>query len=132
MKRAILFGMGFAILLLVSAPTVDRFQVRLWNGKWYARGIMPDASKVELKSNTDLRYSEWMVLFDQHWEDIQNTEPNLPIRYENATYAILDPNDGNLILEWKPDNMRLNITKTNLPALRNSTTRMNAIFEAIP
>lgn len=132
MKRAILFGMGFAILLLVSAPVVDKFQVRLWNGKWYARGIMPDASKVELKSEIDLKYSEWIALFDQHWENIQNTEPNLPVLYENNVYAILDPNDGNLILEWKLDNVRLNITETNLPVLRNSTTRMKAIFEGMP
>jgi hypothetical protein len=126
------FGMGFAILLLVAAPVVDKLQVRLWNGKWYARAILPDASKVELKSDTDLTYSEWIALFEQHWEAMQNEEPNLPVLYENATYAIRDPNDGNLILEWKPDDVRLNITETNLPALRNSTTRMNTIFEGMP
>ena len=130
MKRALLFDMGVAIVLLLFAgvtPVVDKIQVKFWNTKWYARAVLPDTSTAELNSATDLTYTQWQALFEKHWLAMQEP-PDLKVLYDCPTYTIRDPNDGNLVLEWKPDNLRLTVTKLNVAILRESTTRMNDLF----
>ena len=132
MKRVMIFGLGVGLMLLLFAgvslePVTDKFEVKFWNGSYWAKGRFPDSSTFELKSRTDLTYTAWKAKIVKAWADSQEP-PGLPILYETNDYAIRDPNDGNLVLEWKSDGIRLIVTKKSLPALVDSTKQMETIF----
>lgn len=133
MKKTLIFGLGAGILILLFAgvtPVVeftDKFEVKFWNESYWAKGKFPDSSTFELKSKDDLLYSEWKQMIKAAWE-AQQEPPDLPILHETADYAIRDPNDGDLVLEWKADDARLTVTKKNLPALIDATKKMGELM----
>ena len=137
MKKSFVLGLGIGLMLLLFAgvsevaTVTDKFELTLWNGQYYAKVVMPDGSKPELKSVTDLTHTQWKAKIQKAWEDSQKP-PDLTVLYETDTYAVRDPNDGNLVLEWKPDNLRLNVTKKNLVNLTDSTKKMGELFVKIP
>jgi len=137
MKKTLIFGLGTALLLLLFAGVsevteiTDRFELKLWNGQYYARARMPDGTIQEIKSADDLTYTQWKEKIRKAWKASQ-LPPELPILFETDDYAIRDPNDGNLVLEWKAGDVRLTVTKKNLPALVDSAKKMNTIFAGMP
>ena len=140
MKRTLTFTIFYCLLTIillvgvaVSAgvsvePVTEKFQIKLWNGQYYCQGKFPDTSTFELKSTEDLTYTQWKAKIVKAWADSQEP-PEMPILYECDDYAIRDPNDGDLVLEW--NDVRLTVTKKNLPALVDSTNRMNNLFKAM-
>ena len=132
MKKTLIFGLGVGLMLLLFGgatiePVTEKFQIKFWNGQYYCQGKFPDAITFELKSKEDLTYTQWRAKITQAWIASQEP-PDLPILHETDDYAIRDPNDGNLVLEWKADALTVTVTKKNLPALVDSTARMNDIF----
>jgi hypothetical protein len=47
-----------------------RIIVRFWNGFYYARAVLPDGTKVELKHETDRTYSEWKQAFKDYYDNL--------------------------------------------------------------
>ena len=137
MRKTFVLGLGISLMLLMFAgvsevaTVTDKFELTLWNGQYYAKARMPDGALQEIKSAEDLTYSQWKAKIQKAWEDSQKP-PDLTVLYETDTYAIRDPNNGNLVLEWKPDNLRLNVTKKNLVDLTDSTKKMGELFVKIP
>ena len=140
MKKTFVLGLGIGMMLLMFAgvsevsevaTVTDKFELTLWNGQYYAKVRMPDGALQEIKSAEDLTYSQWKAKIQKAWEDSQKP-PDLSILFETDTYAVRDPNNGNLVLEWKPDNLRLNVTKKNLVDLTDSTKKMGELFVKIP
>ena len=110
-------------------PVTEKFQISYWEmtDTYGCKGKFPDGSTFDLKSKDDLKYTEWRAKMQTAWEASQEP-PDLTILHETDDYAIRDPNDGNLVLEWKVDDVRVTVTKKNLPGLVDSTARMNDIF----
>jgi len=133
MRKIFILGFGLGLMLLFFAgvtevaEVTDKFELRLWNGQYYAKARMPDGNIQELKSADDLTYSQWKAKIQKAWEDSQEP-PDLEILCETDVYAVRDPNDGNLVLEWKPDDIRFNVTKKNLAELTDATKKMNELF----
>ena len=136
--RALIFGLGVGLFLLLFAgasvePEVTKFQVSFWDmTKTYeCKGKFPDGSTFNLNSKDDQTYCQWIEKIKIAWQASQEP-PDLPILYETDDYAVRDPNDGNLVLEWKADDVRVTVTKKNLPALVDSTKKMQTIFAGMP
>ena len=68
--------------LEVTMPT--KFEVKLWNGNYYCKVIMPDGSKQELNSKSDLTYTQWQVKIQDAWDASQiPPEPDkCPLGYD--------------------------------------------------
>lgn len=132
MRRAICIGMGLAFVLLIFGGVTleDKFQVWQWNGQYYAKMRMPDGNMAELKDPNDLTYLQWKAKFLKFWKDSQEpAEPNYPVLFDNPVYSILEKDVNDLILYWKPDEQKIEITPVKLKALKIATTQMTGAFE---
>ena len=54
------------------ADVVTDFNVKLWNGTYYCTVRFPDNTSQELKSPTDLTYTQWQEKITAAW-DAHNT-----------------------------------------------------------
>jgi hypothetical protein len=74
---------------------MDKFEIRLWNGQYYAKVRMPDGTIQELKSNDDLTYSQWKTLIEKAWEESQ--KPPVPVECvcPNCKKPFVCPNNPN-------------------------------------
>ena len=54
---------------------MDKFELTLWNGQYYAKVRMPDGSLQELKSTEDLTNTQWIEKIEKAWADSQIPEP---------------------------------------------------------
>lgn len=57
------------------ADIVDKFTVKLWNGKYYISVVMPDGTKQELNSAEDLTYKRWQEKIKAAWDASQEPVP---------------------------------------------------------
>jgi len=129
---SIIFGMGFAfiVLLFAGVSLENKFQTWYWNNFYYAKMRMPDGNLVELKDANDLTFTQWKVKFLKHWLDSQKpVDPNYPVLFDNAMYSILEKDVNDLILYWKPDDARIEITPVRLKTLKIVTVQMTNVFE---
>ena len=117
----------------MQAIMPEKFQISYWEmTKTYeCKGKFPDGSTFNLTSDADLTYTQWKEKIKAAWQAAQEP-PDLPVLYETVDYAIRDPNNGDLVFEWKLDNVRLNVTKTNLPSIVEASKKMNTIFAGMP
>jgi hypothetical protein len=53
------------------ADVVDKFSVRFWNGEYYCAVKLSDGSSQELKSATDLNYTQWQTRISAAWAEKQ-------------------------------------------------------------
>lgn len=105
-----------------------KFQIALWNGQYYCRGRFPDGVGFELKSNTDLTYTQWEAMYQTALDEHDNPSPvDYPELYDGPFYRILNAKPI-LILEWKAEGQRLNIAQTDCTPLRDAAVRMRDIF----
>jgi len=54
---------------------MDKFELNFWNSQYYAKVRMPDGSLQEIKSATDLTYTQWKEKIEQAWTDSQIPAP---------------------------------------------------------
>ncbi len=70
----------------ISANVVDEFRLKLWNGAYYASVRFPNGQTQELKSDTDITYTQWQVKIKAAWKAIQNPPaPVEPVTLDAAT-----------------------------------------------
>jgi len=50
---------------------MDKFELKLWNGQYYARARFPDGTTAEIKSADDLTYAQWKEKIEKAWDDHQ-------------------------------------------------------------
>lgn len=50
---------------------MDKFQLKFWNGQYYATVKFPDGTLQELKSNEDLTYKQWEEKLEKAWAGSQ-------------------------------------------------------------
>ena len=125
------FGLVYAGAVTETMP--EKFQVSYWDmtDTYECKGRFPDGNTFNLKSKTDLNYSQWKQKIKTAWEAYQEP-PEMPVLYETDDYAIRDPNDGNLVFEWRKDDVKLNVTKTDMPVLAEGLKKMNELFAGMP
>lgn len=112
-----------------SEPAVNKFQISYWDmTKTYeAKGKFQDGSTFNLTSDEDLTYSQWREKIEIAWQASQEP-PEPPVLYETDDYAIRDPNDGGLVLEWKADDVKITVTKKTLPALADAVKKIGELM----